>query len=259
MRLRRAFVSVVALTLPLVTGFWTAAVADEAAQYGSSNRTASGYGHGIGSTIDVDELFAANYTYTIWRYYWPGITFSNGIFFQTGFGDPGDNNPAFCQDIEYFAWAFDGAGNQILTDNEGCVTLDKHYFTMTRGAAVGNGNYYWQAKVGSMNLGAAIQSAASFPLAYATAVSEISADSTWVGNPRISSVRYDKAVRLMFTDGTWHDEAVAKVYRASGVNVNGTPFSNPCPPYRVGSGSSNTFVTADSGTITCKADGDPLW
>lgn len=226
--------------------------ADELVQYGSKNPGGNGTARAIGTTIDVDEVFSYHYTYPTSRYYWPGVTFSNGIFFQTGYQDRGSLSG--CQSLEYFAWAFDGAGNVILSHGQSCVAIGAHYFTLSNVRSAGGGSYYWQARVGSTDIGPMIVSSSAFPLNRAGVVSEVSTSGSFATNPRISYVRYDPAVRFKFADGTWHDQAAGKVYRANGGN-----YATPCPPYRIGSGTFNTAVTADSGTITCKSDGSPLW
>ena len=231
-----------------------AAEAGEYVQYGSKNPTGSATARGIRSTISISEVFSANYATPIARFYWPGVTFSNGIFFQAGFEDAGETTG--CQTLEYFSWAFDGAGTPFKSDRQDCVPVAPQSFSMTNIGAVGNGNYFWQARAGSADIGSPIQKASAFPLSRAGAVSEVSSTGSWAVNynPRISKVRYDPAIEFQLVDGTWHNQAIAKVYRA-----NGGDFRSPCPPYRVGSGTFNTMVSADSGTITCKSDGDPLW
>ena len=254
-RMNRHVASVVAATLAfsILLGLAaTAAQAGDLVQYGSENPTGLGTARGIGSTIDVKQLFPPDSSWPNDKYYWPGVTFSNGIFFQVGFWDSSAGSS--CQNLGYFAWSFDGAGNTILSQLQDCVPLAPHYFTMTNVGGAGNGNYYWQAQVGSTNIGPRLQTSSAFPLSSAGVVSEVSAQTTRTSNPPISSVRYDPAVRFKFADGTWHDQVSGSAYRA---NVG--EYNTPCPPYRVGSGAFNTVVTTDSGTITCKKDGDPLW
>jgi len=236
-----------ALTIPLAN-------ADQYVQYGADNRNGSGWATGIGSTIQVDQAFSYDYQFTTDRYYWAGIYFADGIFIQLGFKDFGSLTA--CQGLSFFVQEFDARGNKLEDIAQDCVPAGAaRYFNLVNSLVPsGDGRFFWQPRVGTTNIGPSVPLAHSFPFREAFAVSEVSTNGLFVANPNISNVRYDPAVRLVFLDGTWHDQAEGRVYRP-----NDSLRTAPCPPYRAGSGTFNTLVTSNSGTITCKADGVALW
>ncbi|WP_148045032.1 hypothetical protein [Nocardioides marmorisolisilvae] len=256
MAIRRAL-AVLTTALAISTLIIPAANADEWVQVGSRQpTTVVGWGVAIGTTITVDDVYSYNYTYKTDRFYWVGATFSNDYFFQVGFKDAGATSG--CQGLEYFVAEIDDSNNLVQYVTQSCVPVgETHYFNMINtGTPYGDGRKYWQARVGTTNIGNAVPLPNSFPLRGANAVSEVSTVGTFGGgSPIIPRTSYDPAVRLMYLDGSWHDQASGLVYRAT----PGGGYFSQCPPYRVGSGTANALVTSQDPSITCKADGVALW